>query len=150
LRRSISRCWALSWSRILPYSSTRLRRSTLAAPPAPRGSLVLARALHRRLARESLDAACPRGDALLGGDQEQPDVAGLLDVGAAAELDGEAGTSTTRTRSPYLSPKKARAPEASASSRPMTRVRSGVFFRICSFTRFWIGPAPAGRRPGNG
>ena len=30
------------------------------------------------------------------------------------------GTSTTRTRSPYLSPKNASAPEASASSRPIT------------------------------
>ena len=46
------------------------------------------------------------------------------------------GTSTIRTSSPYLSPKKARAPSASAFSRPITRVLRAVPFRISEFTRF--------------
>ena len=53
--------------------------------------LVLAGAVDGRLAGEGLHPAGAGGDALLGGDQEQADVAGLADVGAAAELLGEAG-----------------------------------------------------------
>ena len=54
------------------------------------------------------------------------------------------GTETTRTRSPYFSPKSAMAPEAMASCVAFTSVRTGVFFRICSLTTCSISTICAG------
>ena len=99
-------------SRIFAYSSTR-------RPPVGLGRLlqllqdplVLAGAVDRRLAGERLHPPGARGDALLGGHEEEPDVARSGGRGCRRRTPGRSpGTSTTRTRSPYLSPKKASAP----------------------------------------
>src|SRR5690606_11455355 len=46
--------------------------------------------VQRRLAGNSLDASHAGGDAAFGGDAEQADIAGTLDVGPPAEFNGEA------------------------------------------------------------
>ena len=74
-------------------------------------ALVRLGARHRRLAGEGLHPPGARGDALLGGDQEEADLARSARTWVPPQNSLEKpGTSTTRTRSPYLSPKKARAP----------------------------------------
>ncbi len=94
--------------------------------------------LARGHAGQRLDAAHAGGHAAVGQSEDQADVAGALDVGAAAQFDRPAhgvaaGTvgfwpiATTRTSSPYFSPNSARAPEARASSSAIRRVVTGEF-----------------------
>ena len=95
----ISRSFAFSASRSFAYSSTSSRRSVLAdCSSSSRMPWSCLGARERRLAGERLDAARARGDALLAGQQEQADLAGVVDVRAAAELLREARGSRSRAR----------------------------------------------------
>ena len=98
------------------------------------------------LARDGLDPAGAGGDALLERDEDEADVAGPLDVGAAAELLREAGhvedadlarrTCRRRTRAP-----RTRAPRLAA----ITVASTGALRRISSLTRFSMMPQLGGR-----
>jgi hypothetical protein len=68
-----------------------------------------------RFARDGFDAAHAGRNAAFVSDDAQADVAGAMDVRAAAQLLAETvGSETTRTRSPYFSPNSAMAPVLSA------------------------------------
>src|SRR5260221_41403 len=88
----------------------------------------------RRLARHQVDPAQPGADAPLGTDQHHPHLGRALEVGAAAQLAGQSPKQTTRTTSPYFSPKSAIAPEARASAIGRWLTWRGSAARTCWFT----------------
>ena len=84
---------------------------------AAQGGLLVADAVEAGHAGDGLDAAQVGADGALAQDLDGPDGAQGVDVGAAAQLDRPvARPRSTRTTSPYFSPKKAMAPSRSASS----------------------------------
>ena len=104
-------------ARATTRSSARLQRAVV---------VVGAGAGHR------LDAADAGGDAALGRDREQPDVAGGGQCVPPHSSRLKPGIETTRTVSPYFSPKSAIAPAAIASAVGFTSV---VDRRCCAGSR---------------
>jgi hypothetical protein len=113
------------------------------------GHAVILRAeiVEGRLPGQRLDPAHAGRGRAVAKRHEDPDVAGLPHMGAAAKLDriglpvaalagaGGAPIDTTRTSSPYFSPKqRLRAQIPRASSGVMIRVSTGEFWRMKSFT----------------
>ena len=120
-------------------SSGRARSS----PAASASAAAVGGELRQRAgAGQRLDPPHAGGRGALGDEPEGADVAGAPDVGAAAELErvgvalrpraplpARVPIETTRTSSPYFSPKSARAPSLCAASGVMIRVSTGVFCR---------------------
>ena len=103
-----------------PGAGTSLQGTRSSRPSSSSMRCWLQHPRDRALAGQRLDPADAGGDAAFGGDHERADFARAADVRAAAELLREAGDLTTRTVSPYFSPKSAIAPSATASSYGLT------------------------------
>src|SRR6266704_4283014 len=134
-RSSTSRCNALFCSSRRASVSCSFRRSTLSAP--------CSRSTTRRSSRSSWSAPRPASASMRRMPAAMPRSCVTLSSPIDPVLEAcvpphssrlKPGTSITRTTSPYLSPKKARAPRRSASSSGIVVARIGRSWRMTSFT----------------
>ena len=149
-RRSalISSCSALSSPRSFSAASEQLVGRWCRAASAARATsvLLLAEALDRADAGDRLDAAQVRADRPLGHDLHRADVAERGGRGCRRTARSSARpASSTRTMSPYLSPKKAMAPSSRASSLVVSKWRTGALARISRVGQVLDGPDLLGR-----